>query len=30
MSRHIEARLQIARWDETPFEDGDEATRRRS
>ena len=27
MSRHIEARFQIASWDETPFEDGDEATK---
>jgi Protein of unknown function (DUF3224) len=27
MSRHIEARFEIARWDETPFEDGDEATK---
>ncbi|MGV0792011.1 DUF3224 domain-containing protein [Mycolicibacterium sp. XJ1819] len=27
MSRHIEARFEIASWDETPFEDGDEATR---
>ena len=25
MSRHIEARFEIASWDETPFEDGDEA-----
>ena len=27
MSRHIEARFQIASWDETPFEGGDEATK---
>jgi hypothetical protein len=27
MARHIEARFQIASWDETPFEDGDEATK---
>jgi hypothetical protein len=27
MSRHIEARFQIASWDETPFEDGDESTK---
>jgi hypothetical protein len=27
MSRHIEARFEIASWDETPFEDGDEATK---
>jgi hypothetical protein len=27
MSRHIEARFEIATWDETPFEDGDDATR---
>lgn len=27
MSRHIEATFQIASWDETPFEDGDEATK---
>ena len=26
MSRHIEARFEIASWDETPFEDGDDAT----
>jgi hypothetical protein len=25
MSRHIEARLEIASWDETPFANGDEA-----
>jgi hypothetical protein len=24
MSRHIEARFEIASWDETPFEDGDD------
>jgi hypothetical protein len=27
MSRHIEARFEIASWDETPFEGGDEATK---
>jgi len=27
MSRHIEARFEIASWDETPFEGGDDATR---
>ncbi|OBF40609.1 hypothetical protein A5724_07490 [Mycobacterium sp. ACS1612] len=27
MTRHIEARFEIASWDETPFEDGDEATK---
>jgi Protein of unknown function (DUF3224) len=27
MSRHIEARFEIATWDETPFEDGDDATK---
>ena len=27
MSRHIEARFQIGSWDETPFEDGNEATK---
>ena len=27
MTRHIEARFQIASWDETPFEDGDDATK---
>jgi hypothetical protein len=27
MSRHIEARFEIGSWDETPFEDGDEATK---
>jgi hypothetical protein len=27
MSRHIEATFEIANWDETPFEDGDEATK---
>src|SRR4029077_20327614 len=27
MSRHIEARFEIASWDETPFEDGDDATK---
>jgi uncharacterized protein DUF3224 len=27
MSRHIEARFEIASWDETPFEDGNEATK---
>ena len=27
MSRHIEARFEIASWDETPFEDGDEPTK---
>lgn len=27
MSRHIEATFQIASWDETPFEDGDENTK---
>jgi hypothetical protein len=27
MSRHIKARFEIARWDETPFGDGDEATK---
>ncbi|KUI05556.1 MULTISPECIES: DUF3224 domain-containing protein [Mycobacterium] len=27
MSRHIEATFQIASWDETPFENGDEATK---
>ena len=27
MSRHIEARFEIASWDETPFEDGDETTK---
>jgi hypothetical protein len=27
MTRHIEARFEIASWDETPFEDGDDATK---
>jgi hypothetical protein len=27
MSRHIEARFEVASWDETPFEDGDDATK---
>jgi Protein of unknown function (DUF3224) len=27
MSRHIEARFEIATWDETPFDDGDDATK---
>lgn len=27
MSRHIEAKFEIARWDETPFEDGDDTTK---
>jgi hypothetical protein len=27
MSRHIEATFEIASWDETPFEDGDESTK---
>ena len=27
MSRHIEAEFEIARWEETPFEDGDDATK---
>jgi hypothetical protein len=27
MSRHIEAQFEIASWDETPFEDGDDATK---
>jgi Protein of unknown function (DUF3224) len=27
MSRHIEATFQIGSWDETPFEDGNEATK---
>jgi hypothetical protein len=27
MTAHIEARFQIANWDETPFEDGDEASK---
>lgn len=27
MSRHIEATFEIADWDETPFEDGDEDTK---
>ena len=27
MSRHIEARFEIASWDETPLQDGDEATK---
>jgi hypothetical protein len=27
ISRHIEARFEIASWDETPFEDGDDATK---
>jgi hypothetical protein len=27
MSTHIEARFEIARWDETPFEGGDDATK---
>lgn len=27
MSRHIEATFEIANWDETPFEDGNEATK---
>ena len=27
MSTHIEARFEIASWDETPFEDGNEATK---
>jgi Protein of unknown function (DUF3224) len=27
MSRHIEARFEIASWDETPFEDGDDTAK---
>src|SRR4029077_5208404 len=27
MSRHIEARFEVASWDETLFEDGDDATK---
>ena len=27
MSRHIEARFEIASWDETPFEDGGDSTK---
>ena len=27
MSRHTEARFEIASWDETPFEDGDDSTK---
>jgi hypothetical protein len=27
MTAHIEARFQIANWDETPFEDGDDAAK---
>src|SRR6202048_5441115 len=27
MSRHTEARFEIASWDETPFEGGDDATK---
>ena len=27
MSRHIEARFEVASWDETPFEGGDEAAK---
>lgn len=27
MSRHLEATFEIGSWDETPFEDGDDATR---
>jgi Protein of unknown function (DUF3224) len=27
MTRHIEARFEIASWDETPFEGGDDATK---
>jgi hypothetical protein len=27
MSRHIEARFEIASWDETPFEDSDDTTK---
>lgn len=27
MSRHIEARFEVASWDETPFEGGDDATK---
>jgi hypothetical protein len=27
MSRHIEARFEIASWDETPFEGGDDSTK---
>jgi hypothetical protein len=27
MSRHIKARFEIASWDETPFEDGNDATK---
>jgi hypothetical protein len=27
MSRHIEARFEIASWDETPFEGGDDVTK---
>jgi hypothetical protein len=27
MSRHIEARFEVASWDETPFEDGNDATK---
>ena len=27
MSRHLEARFEVASWDETPFEGGDDATK---
>jgi hypothetical protein len=27
MTRHIEARFEVASWDETPFEGGDDATK---
>jgi hypothetical protein len=27
MSRHIETRFEVASWDETPFEDGDDTTK---
>jgi hypothetical protein len=27
MSRHLEARFEIAGWDETPFDDGDEVSK---
>jgi hypothetical protein len=27
MSRHIEARFEVASWDETPFDGGDDATK---
>jgi Protein of unknown function (DUF3224) len=27
MTAHVEARFEIANWDETPFEDGDEASK---